>query len=100
VLVGDDLPELGTDLVTALTRLDVDDFAHVGRQVQTLGKSNGLVCGGSYMLMGVGFRNHEGSAGVCGGLHTNHPQLGCDRSRFVTVFAPNFMLLEYLMHSP
>lgn len=26
VLVGDDLPELGTDLVTALTSLDVDDF--------------------------------------------------------------------------
>ena len=29
VLVGDDLPELGTDLVTALTGLDVNDFAHV-----------------------------------------------------------------------
>jgi hypothetical protein len=28
VLVGDDLPELGTDLVTALTGLDVNDFAH------------------------------------------------------------------------
>merc|ERR1711977_772103 len=29
VLVGDDLPELGTDLVTALASLDVDEFAHV-----------------------------------------------------------------------
>jgi len=28
VLVGDDLPELGTDLVAALASLDVDDFAH------------------------------------------------------------------------
>ena len=28
VLVGDDLPELGTDLVTALASLDVDDLAH------------------------------------------------------------------------
>ena len=28
VLVGDDFPELGTDLVTALTALDVDDFSH------------------------------------------------------------------------
>ena len=28
VLVGDDLPELGTDLVTALTTLDVNDFSH------------------------------------------------------------------------
>ena len=29
VLVGDDLPELGTDLVTALTSLDVNDFSHL-----------------------------------------------------------------------
>merc|ERR1711988_1023414 len=29
VLVGDDLPEFGTDLVTALTTLDVNDFSHV-----------------------------------------------------------------------
>jgi len=29
VLVGDDLPELGTDLVTALTGLDVNDFSHL-----------------------------------------------------------------------
>ena len=29
VLVRDDLPELGTDLVSALTSLDVDDFSHV-----------------------------------------------------------------------
>ena len=29
VLVGDDLPELGTDLVTALASLDVDDLAHI-----------------------------------------------------------------------
>jgi hypothetical protein len=28
VLVGDDFPELGTDLVTALATLDVNDFAH------------------------------------------------------------------------
>ena len=28
VLVGDDLPELGTDLVTALAALDVNDFSH------------------------------------------------------------------------
>ena len=28
VLVGDDLPELGTDLVTALTTLNVNDFSH------------------------------------------------------------------------
>jgi len=28
VLVGDDLPEFGTDLVTALTTLDVNDFSH------------------------------------------------------------------------
>jgi hypothetical protein len=29
VLVGDDFPELGTDLVTALTSLNVNDFSHV-----------------------------------------------------------------------
>ena len=29
VLVGDDLPELGTDLVTALTTLDMNDFSHL-----------------------------------------------------------------------
>ena len=28
VLVRDDLPELGTDLVTALTSLNVDNFSH------------------------------------------------------------------------
>ena len=28
VLVGDDLPELGTDLVAALASLDVNNFAH------------------------------------------------------------------------
>ena len=28
VLIGDDLPEFGTNLVTALTALDVDDFSH------------------------------------------------------------------------
>jgi hypothetical protein len=28
VLVGDNLPELGTDLVAALASLDVDDLAH------------------------------------------------------------------------
>ena len=31
MLVGDDLPELGTDLVTALTTLDVNDFSQIGR---------------------------------------------------------------------
>ena len=30
VLVGDDLPELGADLVAALAALDVNDFAHLG----------------------------------------------------------------------
>merc|ERR1719389_1272089 len=29
VLIGDDLPEFGSDLVTALTSLDVNDFSHV-----------------------------------------------------------------------
>ena len=28
VFVGDDFPEFGTDLVTALTTLDVNDFSH------------------------------------------------------------------------
>jgi len=28
VFIGNDFPELGTDLVTALTSLDVDDFSH------------------------------------------------------------------------
>jgi len=28
VFVGDDLPELGPDLVAALSGLDVDDFSH------------------------------------------------------------------------
>jgi len=31
VFVGDDFPEFGTDLVTALTTLDVNDFAHIYR---------------------------------------------------------------------
>ena len=30
VLIRDDFPELGTNLVTALTGLDVDEFTHVG----------------------------------------------------------------------
>ena len=30
VLIGDDLPELGSDLVSALTGLKVDNFSHVG----------------------------------------------------------------------
>ena len=30
VLIGDDFPELGTDLVAALAALDVDDFTHGG----------------------------------------------------------------------
>jgi len=29
VFVGNDFPELGSDLVTALTSLDVDDFSHL-----------------------------------------------------------------------
>jgi hypothetical protein len=29
VLVRDDFPELGTDLVTALSSLDVNDFSHL-----------------------------------------------------------------------
>ena len=29
VFVGNDLPELGTDLIAALTSLDVDDLSHV-----------------------------------------------------------------------
>jgi hypothetical protein len=29
VLIANDLPELGTDLVTALTTLNVNDFAHL-----------------------------------------------------------------------
>ena len=29
VFVGDDFPEFGTDLVTALTGLDVNDFSQV-----------------------------------------------------------------------
>jgi hypothetical protein len=29
VLVGDDLPELGTDLVAALTTLDADELTHL-----------------------------------------------------------------------
>jgi hypothetical protein len=28
VLIGDDLPKLGTNLVTTLTGLDMDDFTH------------------------------------------------------------------------
>jgi hypothetical protein len=28
VLVGDDFPELGTDLVTALSSLDVNELSH------------------------------------------------------------------------
>merc|ERR1711934_936264 len=33
VFVGGDLPELGTDLVTALTTLDVNDFSHLDSKV-------------------------------------------------------------------
>ena len=39
VLVGDDLPELGTDLVTALSSLDVNDFSHVKRVVVSVFKN-------------------------------------------------------------
>ena len=31
VLIGDNFPELGTNLVTALTGLDVNDFSHLKR---------------------------------------------------------------------
>jgi len=31
VFIGDDLPEFGTDLVTALTSLDVNEFSHFYR---------------------------------------------------------------------
>ena len=33
VLVGDDLPEFGTDLVSALTALNVDDFSHDSNKI-------------------------------------------------------------------
>jgi len=33
VFIGDDLPELSTDLVTALTSLDVDEFSHCRRNL-------------------------------------------------------------------
>jgi hypothetical protein len=39
VLIGDDLPELGTDLVAALAALNVDDFTHCSRQ-KTMRKRN------------------------------------------------------------
>ena len=42
VFVGDDLPEFGTDLVTALTSLDVDDFSHKFQIRNKLRKSNQL----------------------------------------------------------
>jgi hypothetical protein len=29
VLIGDHLPEFGTDLVTALSSLDMNDFSHL-----------------------------------------------------------------------
>ena len=35
MLVGDNLPELGTDLVAALASLDVDDLAHFLRSGRT-----------------------------------------------------------------
>lgn len=35
VLIRDHLPELGADLVAALARLDVDDFAHVAGRLET-----------------------------------------------------------------
>jgi hypothetical protein len=34
VLIGDDLPELGTDLVAALAGLDVNEFAHYDKGVE------------------------------------------------------------------
>jgi hypothetical protein len=32
VLIGDDFPEFGTDLVAALSSLDVDDLSHVSNK--------------------------------------------------------------------
>ena len=43
VLVGDDLPEFGTDLVAALTSLDVDDFSHAIQIRNKLRKSIQLI---------------------------------------------------------
>ena len=39
VLIRDDLPELGTDLVTALSSLDVNDFSHVKKVVVSVFKN-------------------------------------------------------------
>jgi hypothetical protein len=36
VLVGDDLPELGANLVTALATLNVNDFSHLKRENQEI----------------------------------------------------------------
>ena len=42
VLVGDDLPEFGTDLVTALASLDVDEFA---LRARTEGQTTSAIAG-------------------------------------------------------
>jgi hypothetical protein len=36
VLIGDDFPEFGTDLVAALSSLDVDDLSHVSNKISYL----------------------------------------------------------------
>ena len=48
VLVGDDLPELGADLVTALAALDVNDFAPVvgKKEIHWRQLSSVRLCGG------------------------------------------------------
>jgi hypothetical protein len=45
VLVADHLPELGTDLVTALTTLDMNDLTHLlrGCMICELGEDKGSV---------------------------------------------------------
>ena len=43
VLVGDDLPELGTDLVTALAGLEMDDFSHFVGEVVMWTLSSGKI---------------------------------------------------------
>ena len=44
MLVGDDLPELGADLVAALASLDVDDLAHAACVARCVGDRSRWVC--------------------------------------------------------
>ena len=41
VLVGDDLPELGADLVAALAALNVNDFSHLKAVIAIIGDDRG-----------------------------------------------------------